>query len=155
MSKTIIYILLLVDKYVLPVITSFPAVALNLVSPVRRCLVRHWYVFFPSSLLTFLICSSSDGKTTYFPSCLKREERTLGTCYKLTLYDSLIYHSYHKISYYFIKIILFMRMHRLDINSINFFMFCNRNICSGYSNEGGIRPGVSLKGCMNIFNVNY
>ena len=85
--KTIIYILLLVDKYVLPVITSFPAVALNLVSPVRRCLVRHWYVFFPSSLLTFLICSSPDGKTTYFPSYLNREERTLDTCHKLTKYN--------------------------------------------------------------------
>ena len=97
--------LLLVNKYVLPVITSFPAVALNLVSPVRRCLVRHWYVFFPSSLFTFLICSSPDGKTTYFPSYLNREERTLGTCHKLTKYDLLIYHNFYKISYYFIKII--------------------------------------------------
>ena len=102
----IICILLLAYKCVLPVITSFPAVALNLVSPVRRCLVRHWYVFFPSSLLTFLICSSPDGKTTYFPSYLNREERTLDTCHKLTKYNLLIHNYYHKISYYFIKIIL-------------------------------------------------
>ena len=70
---------------VLPVMTSLPAVALNLVSPVRRCFVRHWYVFLPSSLFTFLICSSPDGKTTYFPSSLIREN---------TILDMLIFYGF-------------------------------------------------------------
>ena len=62
---------------VLPVMTSFPAVALSLVSPVRRCLVRHLYVLKPSSGLTLRICSSPDGRTTYLPS--KRLHNRLGS----------------------------------------------------------------------------
>ncbi len=51
--------------------TSLPAVALSLVSPVSLCLVRHLYVLNPSSGLTLRICSSPEGSTTYFPSELE------------------------------------------------------------------------------------
>ena len=52
----------------LPVMTRRPLVADSLVSPVSLCLVRHWYVLYPSSGPTSRMWSSPDGSTRYFPS---------------------------------------------------------------------------------------